>query len=109
LENDEYRTRNFELRTGYQDFLIQNSFFQNRLSTQLRKNLFSPWKPCHNSPNPSFRKARSDCPESRKKAATGSRLAPATGGLGRDDDCLLFGAKQEQGEIFCNGQLTTDD
>jgi len=39
----------------------------------------------------------------QKKAATGSRLAPATGGLGRDDDCLLSAAKQEQGDIFCNG------
>jgi hypothetical protein len=26
-ENDEYRTRNFELRTGGYDFIIQNSLF----------------------------------------------------------------------------------
>jgi len=28
---------------------------QERLLTWLRKNLFSPWTLCHNSPNPSFR------------------------------------------------------
>ena len=45
----------------------------------------------------------------QKKAATGYRISPARGGLVRYDDCLLPAAKQEQGEIFCNGQLTTDD
>ena len=56
--------------------------------------------------------AKSACGgESRKKAATGSRLAPAAGGLGRDDDCLLSAAKQKQAEMFCNGSAsggTTD-
>ena len=46
--------------------------------------------------------------ESRKKAATGYRISPATSGLVRYDDCLLPAAKQKQGEIFCNGQRTTD-
>ena len=60
-----------------------------RLCTRLR----SPWKLCHNSPNPSFRTSPPKADEIRNPvkiqynhSLSGSRLASRFAGLGRDDE-----------------------
>ena len=67
--------------------------FDKRLLTWLRKNLFSPWKICHNLPNPSFRTRPPEAGEIRNpvkvqynKTLSRSRLASRFTGLGRDDE-----------------------
>jgi len=66
--------------------------FGKRLLTWLRKNLFSLWTACHNSPNPSFRTRPPKAGEIRNpvkveynQTLSGSRLASRSTGLGRDD------------------------